>query len=288
MNNPFIPIYKDYSNVDLLKIIEQAGDYQAAAVEAAKTVLAERKLSGAEMLDALVEIEDTVKPKSKIELLLNKDSSPGSIESLSIGERLYAQQRLYTEQFRQLTQADKIARIISFITIVLFVWDTRGFLSFFFVKPVFIRYYLELLSANFFLTTFIFTTIYLLWTRRRLGWIMLVCLLIHYSEHSLMAMISNHYTEKASNTLPLRYYGFSPVGINSGIRILLSATFLFYIIKNRIRHIYNINSAISILVLGLLTGIYSYLVYTNTDKLKKDLEPKSYKSELPYDGQFLD
>src|SRR6266487_3556660 len=49
MNFNFYDQYKNYSNIDLLKIVKQPDNYQAAAVEAATQILNERQVSETEL-----------------------------------------------------------------------------------------------------------------------------------------------------------------------------------------------------------------------------------------------
>ncbi len=60
MNFDFYEQYKQYSTVELLKIVKKAADYQPGAVEAARTLLAQRQISQHELeeADSLVNEEE--------------------------------------------------------------------------------------------------------------------------------------------------------------------------------------------------------------------------------------
>ena len=63
--NPFLNRYETYSNADLLRVIENEGNYQVEAVEAAKDILAKRNLSDLELDEAkrVLEIEQEEEQK---------------------------------------------------------------------------------------------------------------------------------------------------------------------------------------------------------------------------------
>lgn len=68
MNFDFYQQYKGYSNIDLLKIVKQPDDYQAAAVAVATQVLSEREVTAEEirfMDDYLLEMEGLAKAKKE-------------------------------------------------------------------------------------------------------------------------------------------------------------------------------------------------------------------------------
>src|SRR6185295_2461365 len=79
MNVDFYQEYKDYSNIDLLKITKRPDDYQPAAVQAATEVLSERVVTPDEIEfvnQYYQEIEDDTKVrKEKIDAYKNKATS---------------------------------------------------------------------------------------------------------------------------------------------------------------------------------------------------------------------
>lgn len=88
MNFNFYDKYKDYSNIELLKIIRNPTDYQAAAVEVATNLLTERQVlqEDVERTDKYFqELEDKAKAKAdransykdKAVDFLNQLSNPG-------------------------------------------------------------------------------------------------------------------------------------------------------------------------------------------------------------------
>ncbi|MBO9203508.1 MULTISPECIES: hypothetical protein [Niastella] len=76
MDFDFSQQYKDYSNVDLLKIVRQAENYQATAVAAAQDILRDRKISDEEMsaVDQYLQDLDNAEKdkKEKMDALKNK------------------------------------------------------------------------------------------------------------------------------------------------------------------------------------------------------------------------
>lgn len=76
MNFDFHQQYKDYSNIDLLKIAKRPGDYQPAAVEAATQLLDQRQITPGEIQfvdQYLQDIENSIKnKKDKIDAFKNK------------------------------------------------------------------------------------------------------------------------------------------------------------------------------------------------------------------------
>jgi hypothetical protein len=76
MDFDFYQQYKDYSNIDLLKIVRQPANYQLAAVAAAEEILRERQVSAEDISvvdQYFLDIENSEKgKKEKIEALKNK------------------------------------------------------------------------------------------------------------------------------------------------------------------------------------------------------------------------
>lgn len=72
MNNSYYERYSHYSNLELIRIIEYASDYQPLAVETAKTILTERNISEREMS---VEISKLIEEKENLRIKKEKSEN---------------------------------------------------------------------------------------------------------------------------------------------------------------------------------------------------------------------
>ena len=76
MNFDFHHQYKDYSNIDLLKIVKRPAEYQSAAVTVATQILSERQVTPEEtqfIEDYFQNIENSAKAKKiKVDAIKNK------------------------------------------------------------------------------------------------------------------------------------------------------------------------------------------------------------------------
>lgn len=162
MDFDFHQQYKDYSTIDLLKIVRQPANYQPAAITAAEDILREREISVEDISVAdqyFLDLENAEKNKQeKINGLKNKVSD--FLEPvLQPGEKV---------------EPDKWRNIFLLIIAVQYAWtlfNTAGRLIRFFQCnhcSVDVIIILELLTLIY--VPFIF---YLLLKRRRWGWILL-------------------------------------------------------------------------------------------------------------------
>ncbi len=264
--NPFLDLYKDYSNSELLKITERPNDYQPMAVEAAKAILQSRNLSGNEMLDALEQIEDTAVKKSKAEVLI--DQSVDTYQSS--GRKLVQELKAMFSSIDRESADYKTVRIILVATGLLFlpkVAEVIGFLPYlyeYWSGPIIETALTGLLNVFFIITTLVF-----LWYRKKVGWIMLALLLLSYGITPIYDIIQNHYEESVSTFLPKRYYGLNLIVIKSLSILFLYAVLLYFICKQRVRAVFKVSNISMVITLALMLTLQGFMLNDHLERIKQ-------------------
>jgi len=166
VTNNFSEYYKTIGNVELLSILEKPGDYQDAAIEAAKKEFSDRKLSAEEIKEArqvlferqLHKITQREKVKA-IEIKLKKTGQTlfDNLNPLQAG----------------ISSTEKNIRIIVISFSVLFLYL---FIKEFKMIRLYIKIFQEIpLESCFYLLPHLLLPIatFMFWERKRIGWMLL-------------------------------------------------------------------------------------------------------------------
>ena len=250
--NQFTERYKTLTNPDLLKIIDNPGDYQPLAVETAKIELADRQLTEEEFADA--NFEDDAYKKEKLEKADKRRSFEYKMENVSatIIETLNPIQK--TE-----VTPNKIINWISIAFCIIFVWQAVtnfGMLEFTLTDKNAARsfsmlfYFLPLLILP--IATALF------WQRKKYGWLLLFVFIL-YSGLTAAGVFILEFRLTQIDATPLD--DFLP---KSGLSYLGTVVFysgcLWAISKPAIRELYGIDKRkmlkAAIVALVLVLGYY--------------------------------
>jgi hypothetical protein len=167
VSNHFSGYYKTISNAELLNIIENPGDYQHAALEAAKKEFSIRNLSGGQITDARQELfekqQQKIQQREKIKVVEIKLKKAGQ----TIFDKLNPFQT-------GITLIEKNIRMIVLAFAILFFYLLiRDFeTTLFYIKGL-TRFPLD---TGFYLLPLILLPIatFLFWKRKGIGWILLI------------------------------------------------------------------------------------------------------------------
>ncbi|MCB9195067.1 MAG: hypothetical protein H6600_09415 [Flavobacteriales bacterium] len=252
--NEFIERYKTYSNSDLLKVIEKQSDYQAKAVEAAKSEIQERNLSDQEFQEAKNvlknEREERKKLNDKKALIEQKVKAIGSTffdtinpiqKSAPSAEKLI---RLITIVFGLIPIVrwyNEFGLITSILTDDKGGWDLS-----------IVEYFLPLILLP--------AAIILFWLRKKSGWILMASYLT-YSTISTIGL-----TIMTWNMQPSRIASIDNLfPQTSPITLMMTALFfggtLWILTKKEIKELYEINKQTLITTFSI-SGILTMLFIT--------------------------
>jgi hypothetical protein len=240
--NKFTERYKTLSNPDLLKIIDNPGDYQPLAVEAANEELAARHLTAEEIAVANAENEGELQEKQLKTEKRNAFERKVKDIGASVIDAVHPIQQTPPS-------TNKIIAIFSIVFGVFFLVE-------FFNQFSFIKFMLTDRAAKwdfeiiFYLLSIFFIPVaaYLFWRRKKIGWI-LFCSFFTYSGLSaviLFFMLLKHHSfdpaidnlfPAASPTAPL-------------LNMFFFGSCLWFIFKNNIREIYTIDKQTMIITAG--------------------------------------
>ncbi|ASZ10227.1 hypothetical protein KTO58_24615 [Chitinophaga pendula] len=157
-------VYKDYSNVVLLKIVLDARRYPADAVQAARTILAERRISPEEEQQARVELNMPLAGQAPAATTLHATPAAGSwLTTLYIILGVYYAISLY----------GSVSQIIFWV-------GTSGLASSFYLFNI-----LTFLSLIYMPVTY-----YLVLQRQRLGWMLAIAELVFFLVYSIWNLSS--------------------------------------------------------------------------------------------------
>lgn len=173
--------YKSYSNVELLKITERPGEYQQAAVVAAREVLSERTVSAEEEAEAkryLLDIEQRQQVKKK-SVSFNKSDAVDFVSSVlrrtdDTDTGKWVQDFMGDEvETRQELQTRRWVYIILAVSTLQYLWFLYGVVK----RIVFnLHYSSHPFGSGMYLTLFsvVYTPVilYLFYKRKRWGWIL--------------------------------------------------------------------------------------------------------------------
>jgi len=231
----FLDKFKNYSNSELFKIIDSQADYQPAAVEAAKSILAGRQLSDQEIENARAELS----VQQQEEELKNQKKKEIENKVKEIGNSII--ENVNPIQTKEVT-ADKMILIISIVLGLISI--KKNYQEF-----AMLRFMLSDDRAGWDLSMllYIFPIILLplgtvlFWRRKKSGWLLLVIYLTYTAIGAIISIILGwnlHQSGVGSldNLFPstsLIVFVWSFV-FNGGI--------LWGICKTNIRNVYNVNT----------------------------------------------
>jgi hypothetical protein len=243
MNN-FYERFVNYSNSQLLEILDKSTDYQPLAVETAKEILENRNLSKEEVQIAREEFDNQVKlnevKNRKKEIIENKVKDFGK----EVINTIHPIQ----------TNVISVNRTILMVSIVLGILS----LSKFYQEFEFIKFMLASSESEwdasiilyFFPLVILPLGTILFWIRKKTGWILLAIYLTFIALAAIFRFIYIQTTEPS---------GFSPLDdLTSNNSILkhlwslfLNVGLLWVILKENIRKIYNIEKITVIISIGI-------------------------------------
>jgi hypothetical protein len=257
--NPFTERYKTLSNPDLLKIIDNAGDYQPFAVEAAKYELAGRELTDIELATAMAENVAQIQEKQvqidKNKIFEDKVKTIG----FSIADTLNPIQT-------DTPSPDKIITRISIVFGILFL--LQAFNQFGLIASILSRsdakwdFSLVLFFIPFMVLpagTFLF------WRRKKPGWVLLSVFLTYsaFSEVVLLIIKLKMYSSGV-RIFDNIYPGSSLVSFL--VRMFLFGGCLWLICKNNIREIYDIDKRTMFLIGGITIAVTAIMIFGSISK----------------------
>ena len=221
MDLNFYERYKDYSNIDLLKIAKRPGEYQPEAVAMANQLLNERQVISEEILfvDRYYEDIDNAIRNQKEKIDSYKEKVADFFQPI-----IHPTEKV---------EPAKWLNILLFIIVLQYAWSfyktIRSLIRF--LNCSYCRwdilYFVEILNLLY--IPFIF---YLLYKRKRWGWILLFA-------DNLFTLISR---------LSQSYIFFKYQSIHQGsttsflFPILVKALFVFFLFRDSIANYFNINS----------------------------------------------
>ena len=242
--------FQTYSTAELLKIIENAADYQPQAVEAAQTTLAHRQLSGAELETAKNELETERQQKANAQQQKRETENRVKNTSKTLFQQINPMQK-------GLPTSERVIRGVSVLLGVLFLVRLHRefeFLRFMFTSSSaewgfdVVLYFAPLLVLP--------TAAVLFFMRKKVGWL-LTAAFFTYSAISAVALAVLAVSWQPSGIAALDAM-FSPNPIVSYVlAFLLFASTVWGISRENVREIYLISkqmAILSIFVVAFLTG----------------------------------
>jgi len=238
--------FNTYSNVDLLRIIENPNDYQPQAVETAKTIFSERQLSEMEIKIAENELENERQQK------LKKEQNKLIVEEKvkNIGNSIFD---LINPIQKKTPTPEKSIKIISIIFGGLFLFQLYkefGMLRFMFTDSYaewgfdMVLYFLPLIIIP--------TATILFYMRKKTGWLLLTMFLT-YSAVLTIGMIILTMNMKPSGIEVLDNI-FPQTPLLTYILVFLFYTGIIWAIsREKIRIIYSINKLTMTLTISIVT-----------------------------------
>jgi hypothetical protein len=245
--NPFTERYKTLSNTDLLKIIDNQGDYQPLAFEAATAELLTRQLNTGELEKAHAEIDMEQQQKS-----LKKERRQAFENKV---KDIGAQVIDAVHPIQQSTPSTN--RIINFLSAAFgLMFLLTLFKEFSFISYMFFGGHSEwgMSMLLYLLPLFLVPVLTgFFWRRKRAGWI-LCCV---YCSYSLISAVILFFIET------IRYYremhlgdlrpSFSPASF------LWSFVFfggcMWFICKRDVREVYQVNDKSAVLIAGITAAV---------------------------------
>lgn len=243
MNFDFYTQFKEYSTVELLKIIQKAADYQSEAIKAAKTILAEREITQNELDQA----QNIVKEEeNRANALSNKISS-------------YKEKT--ADFFQPILNPGTEVKPVKWLNILLlfigvqYLWilyeTIKGLLAFLACRYCSFDIFTFLMLINLLYIPLIF---YLLYKKRRWGWILL------FADNlvSLIMRLGESYTF-------FKYQEFHQGSTSTFLFfILVKLAFVFFLWRKPISNLFAVSDNTkkdTIMVAGTLGLAFVVLMY---------------------------
>lgn len=255
--NDFNETFKNYSNSELLKIIDSPNDYQPLAVQTANDILQSRQLTDQEIEIAKQELTAQQKEQEK------QNQKRKDIENKVKGLGTSVIETINPIQTATQT-TDKIIKIISIVFGGIFlynIYSEYGMIRFMFTDSeakwdfIMLLYFLPLLVVP--------TAAILFYTRKKFGWTLLTIFLTYSAVNAILLFTYELIKQPSGYTaLDQIFPRTSPV-LNIGTIIFFSGI-LLVVCKKNIREIYNISKKQMISTTGItaiIVGLFIICTY---------------------------
>lgn len=237
MDFNFYEEYKNYPAIDLLKIIKRPGEYQPEAVEAAMKILSEREVSQTDIDAADVYLNDI---DSKAE---------------AKAEKIKAYKDKATDFFEPILKPGpdvkpaKWLNLLLLLIVLQYLWtfynSTKTFILFLQCRTCDFDLIVALIIFNLLYIPLVF---YLLYKRKRWGWILLFA-------DCLFVVI----TRLIDTFFFFKYQGFNDGGTTALIfPLIIKSAFAFFLWRNDIAGFFGVNDKIKTQTV-IITGIFTLL-----------------------------
>ena len=253
--NEFAKRYKEYENIDLLKIIEQSEGYISSAIESAKNEIESRQLSDKEIkaLKSEIEIQKVEKQRltKKTEDIKNKISGFGSSIIKTISP---FQKKALTPE-----------RLITLITFILggvflyILYQNFRLIQFMFIDSI-QDWDFEMILF-FFLLVFILVVSILFWKRKKSGWILLVTFLTCSLIIVILLLFFTLGNQPSGIHTP-DLYSLRVSQITYIIFFAFLVTTLWGICKENLRTIYQVSERDMVKTFGITVGIIAITMFS--------------------------
>ena len=242
MTNQFAERYKTLGVRDLLKIIDNPGDYQPAAVEAAENELTTRHLSKIELADAVTQNE-----QDKIEQQAQADSKN------AFGNKVKATAVTLADAINPIQQTppsiNRVINILSAVYAILFlvqVFSEFDLMNFMLTSKE-AKWNIDLIPYLLPLTLLPIATA-LFWRRKKWGWGLLGVFL----SYSVLGSLVLYFMLLKYTPVSPAVDNLAPISASSAIyHIAFFAACLWFLFKREIREIYQIDKRMIILTVGM-------------------------------------
>lgn len=242
--NPFAEKYKTFSNFKLIEILENQTDYQPEAVEAAKHEIERRNLSDEEIL------------KIKSELIKIKQCETQQ----DFGKKLttIVNKLISLLHILQQKSVSRPEHLIKRIVIVLFIVTvSKWYLAIMPMMPI--REWDDSIIILFFPNIFLSLSVFLLWLKKQIGWILMTIYLNCSIISSLVLMLTFWNVQPSVNSV---FNVLIPQNLmyELVISIIFSSAVLLTLNREDIRHIYSISKKTATIIM-LASSILASLFF---------------------------
>ena len=240
--------FKNYSNSDLLRIIENPNDYQLQAVETAKNIISERQLSEMEIKIAKNELENKKQEKSR------KEQQKKEVEDKvkNVGKSIFDQ---INPIQKKLPSSEKVIRTISILfggLFLIYLYREFGMLRFMladsFAEWDFstVLYFLPLIALP--------TAVILFYLKKKIGWLLLTIFLTYSAVSAIGSMIlALKWKPSGIEALDFLFQPSLPLTYLLGF--LFFSGVIWTISRKNIRTIYSISNRTVILTISIVVFI---------------------------------
>ena len=249
----FTEYYKTISNTELLSILENPGDYQPEAIEAAKKEFSDRQLSEAEITEAR---EPTLAKRSQ------KEKQREKIRSIETKVRTTGINLIETLNPIQsgIQTSEKIIRyiVVIFGIFLLYQLFSDRYLIIESIKEVTrfptasLIYLIPLLLSLVAIITF--------WKRKQIGWILLTIFLTFSFVAVVWVLVQTILRQSSGNSFTDNF--ISPPAVTPQVIQFVFFTGILYVVsKKNIREVFSVSED-KMLATIIITGLFtSFLIY---------------------------